>query len=101
MKAAQNTLDSLSDITAVETGGDIRRIGGQMLLALARKEIPSSDVDAAAKMVAAISLNMQAEVAVAKAAVELRAKGADLGKVEQMGRLRIGKPRSGPEPIAA
>lgn len=93
MKPSQNTLDSLSDIDRVETAGDIRRIGGQMLLALARKEISATDIDAAAKMVAAQALHMAAEVKVAKAAIELRERGAYLGKVAAMGRLVIGTPK--------
>lgn len=89
MKASTNTLEALSDIDRVETSGEVRRIGAQMLLALARKEVSSADIEAAAKMVAAQALHMAAEVKVARAAIELRAHGADLGKVAEMGRLVI------------
>lgn len=93
MNPSKNTLDALSDITSVQTSGQIRRIGAQMLLALARKEVSATDIEAAAKMVAAQALHMAAEVKVARAAIELRERGADLGKVSEMGQLRIGPAR--------
>lgn len=90
MNPSKNTLESLSDIERVETTGQIRRIGGQMLLALARKEISSTDVEAAAKMIAAQAMHMQNEVRLAVAAIELRSKGADLGEIARMGQAAIG-----------
>ena len=92
MRPSQNTLDSLSDINRVETAGDIRRIGAQMLLALARKEISATDLEAAAKMIDAQANSLNAEVKLAKAAIELRERGADLGKVVHIGRTLIGNP---------
>ena len=96
MKASINTLDSLSDMGKVATSGDIRRIGGQMLLALARKEIPSGDVEAASRMIAAQAAHLAAEVKVARAVIELREKGADLGKLSAMGQMLIGTPDAQP-----
>lgn len=93
MKASINTLESLSDIDRVETAGDVRRIGAQMLLALARKEISATDLEAAAKMVDAQANHLSAEVKLAKAAIELRERGADLGKVVHIGRTLIGTPK--------
>lgn len=95
MRPSQNTLDSLSDINRVETAGDIRRIGAQMLLALARKEISATDLEAAAKMIDAQANSLNAEVKLAKAAIELRERGADLGKVVHIGRTLIGNPEKG------
>lgn len=93
MKPSQNTLESLADIGQVETAGDIRRIGAQMLLALARKEISATDLEAAAKMIDAQANHMNAEVKIAKTAIDLRERGADLGKVVHLGRTVIGTPR--------
>lgn len=90
MKPSQNTLESLSDIDRVETTGQVRRIGAQMLLALARKEISPTDVEAAAKMIAAQAMHMQTEVKLAIAATALREKGASLGKIAHMGQQVIG-----------
>jgi hypothetical protein len=94
MKPSQNTLESLSDIKAVETSGDLRRIGAQMLLALARKEISATDLEAAAKMIDSQANHLNAEVKLAKAAIELRERGADLGKVVHIGRTLIGTPNA-------
>lgn len=90
MNPSQNTLDSLADIERVETTGQVRRIGAQMLLALARKEISATDVEAASKMIAAQAMHMQTEVRLAVAAITMREKGADIGKAAQMGQQLIG-----------
>ena len=90
MKASPQTLEALQDIDQVRTAGDIRRIGAQMLLALARKEISATDLDAASKMIDAQAHSLEAEVKVAKAAIELRERGADLGKVVHLGQTLIG-----------
>lgn len=92
MKASQNTLDSLHDLQRVQTSGDVRRIGAQMLLALARKEISATDLEAAAKMIDAQANHLNAEVKIAKTAIELRERGADLGKIVHLGKTIIGDP---------
>lgn len=92
MKASQNTLESLADIGVVSTTGDVRRIGAQMLLALARKEIPAADVEAAAKMMASQAALLATEIKIAKAAIELREKGGNLTKLTTLGRMVIGSP---------
>ena len=89
MKASQNTLDSLSDIHRVESSGQIRRIAAQMLLALARKELPAADVDAAARMLAAQAAHLMAEVKVAIATVELRNQSVNLGHIPEIGQRAI------------
>lgn len=89
MNASPNTLSSLADIGRVETSGQIRRIGAQMLLALARKEIGHADIEAAAKMVMAQAAHMAAEVRVQRAAFELRAAGVNLAAPQQLGRTVI------------
>lgn len=98
MKPSTNTLESLQDIDRVETAGDIRRIGAQMLLALARKEISATDLEAAAKMIDAQANHMNAEVKIHKTAIELRERGADLGKIVHLGRTLIGTP-AGPKAV--
>jgi len=90
MKASENTLESLADMTQVATLGDVRRIIGQSLLALARKEISAADVTAMAKAVDSIANTLNAEVSLAKTAHDLRQQGADLGKVVHIGQTLIG-----------
>lgn len=92
MKASTSTIEALSDLTEVSTQGDLRRIVGNALLALARKEISATDLEAMAKGLDSISNSLNAEVKVAKTAVELREKGAALGKVKHLGTLLIGNP---------
>lgn len=90
MKPSQNTLESLSDMTQVATLGDVRRIIGQSLLALARKEISATDVVAMAKAVDAISDSLNAEISLARTTHELRQTGAELGKIVHVGQTLIG-----------
>ena len=89
MKASQNTLESLADIHRVESSGQIRRIGAQMLLALARKELPAADIDAAAGMLMAQAAHLMAEVKVAIATVELRKQSVQLGHIPEIGQRII------------
>jgi hypothetical protein len=90
MKPSKNTLDSLSDIAEVRTQGDLRRIVANALLALARKEISATDVEAMAKGLDSISNSINAEIKVAKTRVELRESGVEIGKQVQLGQLLIG-----------
>lgn len=90
MKASPTTIESLSDMTAVETKGDLRRIVANSLLALARKEISATDVEAMARGLDAISNSVNVEIKVARTRVELREKGASLGDVALLGQLLIG-----------
>jgi hypothetical protein len=92
MKPTDTTLQAVSDIERVETTGQVRRIGSQMLLALLRKEISATDVEAGAKMIAAVSMSMHTEVKLAIAAMNLREKGADIAKVAHIGQTLIGGP---------
>lgn len=90
MKASQAIIESLADMQQVATGGDLRRIVANSLLALARKEVSATDVEAMAKGLDAISNSLNAEVKVARTCIELREKGADLGKVVHLGNMLIG-----------
>lgn len=90
MKAGTSMIASLNNLTSVATTGDLRRIVAGSLLALARKEISATDVEALATGLDSISNSMNAELRVAKAAIELRAQGADLGKLVHMGQMLIG-----------
>lgn len=90
MKPSQNTLDSLADMGQVSTLGDVRRIIGQSLLALARKEISATDVAAMSKGVDAIANSLQAEVSLFKLKNEMREHGAELGKLVRIGATLIG-----------
>ncbi len=95
MKAAKTLVESLADVEQVATQGDLRRIVANSLLALARKEISATDVEAMAKGLDAISNSLNAEVKVAKTSIELREKGAQLGQVVQLGQLVIGNAPQG------
>lgn len=90
MKPSQNTLESLADIQQVATLGDVRRIIGQSLLALTRKEISATDVAAMAKGVDAIANSLQAEVSLFKLRNDMRENGAELGKLVRIGATLIG-----------
>lgn len=90
MKPSNNTLESLADINQVSTLGDVRRIIGQSLLALARKEISANDVMALAKGVDAISNSLNAELSLARTTHDLRQAGANLGEIVHLGQTMIG-----------
>ena len=91
MKAAKTLTESLDNMSEVATQGDLRRIVANSLLALARKEISATDVEAMAKGLDSISNSLNAEIKVAKTSIELREKGANLGKVVHMGSMLIGR----------
>jgi hypothetical protein len=90
MKASPTLVDNIADIRRMDAAGAVRRVGAEMLLALARKEISASDVDAAAKMVAAQAMHMKAEIDIHVKAQMLREKGAEIGKLPQLGQMVIG-----------
>jgi hypothetical protein len=89
MKPSENTLEALSGMTSVQTLGDVRRIIGNSLLALARKEISATDVVAMAKAVDSISNSLNSEIALAKVRSGLRDSAAELGKQVQIGATLI------------
>ena len=95
MKAAKTLVESVADMEQVTTQGDLRRLVANSLLALARKEISATDVEAMAKGLDSISNSLNAEIKVAKTAIELRDKGAQLGQVVQLGQLVIGNAPQG------
>lgn len=95
MKAAKTLVESVADMEQVTTQGDLRRLVANSLLALARKEISATDVEAMAKGLDSISNSLNAEIKVAKTAIELREKGAQLGQVVQLGQLVIGNAPQG------
>ena len=74
----------------VTTLGDVRRIIGQSLLALARKEISATDVTAMAKGVDSIANSLQSEIALFKLKNDMRDQGAELGKLVTIGSTLIG-----------
>jgi len=92
MKPAQTLVESLGNMAAVTTQGDIRSIVANGLLALARKEISATDLEAMAKGLDSISNSLNAEIKVAKTAIELRDKGGNIGKIAHLGTLLIGTP---------
>ena len=95
MKPAQTLVESLGTMSAVTKTGDIRQIIANSLLALARKEIPASDLEAMAKGLDSISNSMNTEIKVAKTQMEMREKAGTLGKgtdIEGLGSMGIGMP---------
>jgi len=90
MKPSENTLASLADMEQVSTLGDVRRIIGNALLALARKEISATDVVAMAKGVDSIANSLNAEISLARTRHELREKGAEIGRIVHIGSTLIG-----------
>lgn len=98
MKPAPTLVESLENMPQVTTQGDLRRIVSNALLALARKEISATDLEAMSKGLDSISNNLNAEVKVAKTAIELRDRGADIGEAVHLGTLVIGTPDVKPKP---
>ena len=92
---SQTLQESLGNLAEVTTQGDLRRIVANSLLALARKEISASDVEAMAKGLDSISNSLNAEIKVAKTSIELRDKGGQLGQVVHLGQLVIGGAKQG------
>lgn len=90
MKTSNTLINSLADMSAVATQGDLRRIVANSMLALVRKELSATDLEALGKGLDSISNSLNAEIKVAKTSIELREKGADLGKVTHLGSLVIG-----------
>lgn len=96
MKPAQTLVDSLANMQQVNTQGDIRRIVSNSLLALARKEISATDLEAMAKGLDSISNSLNAEIKVAKTALDLRDRGGSIGEIVHLGTLLIGTPDAVP-----
>lgn len=81
MKPSQNVVDALVDIKHIEDGAQIRRV--EMLLALARGEISEGKVDAAAKMVMALSANWATQLRKEAQAAEMRRNLALIGRRDE------------------
>lgn len=96
MKETSKTLESLNDMVEVQTAGDFRRIAGQALLALLRKEISSEDAVAAAKLVDSAANSLNAEVKTAMSALTIRDRGGYIGKVAHLGKLVMTTPDDEP-----
>lgn len=77
-KASPALLKALDDIERIEKGDDIRRVASEMLLGLARKEVSATDVEAAAKMMAAQAAQKMTELKVAMWAHQVRTEAAQL-----------------------
>lgn len=90
MKPSQSLVESLENMPQVATHGDLRRIVSNSLLALARKEISATDLEAMAKGLDSISNSLNTEIRIAKFTHEMRERGADFGVVAPVGTLRIG-----------
>lgn len=94
MKPSQTLVESLQDMKNVTTVGDVRRIASQMLLSIARKEMPAGDAIAAAKVLSAISQSMDSEIKVHLAAVTLREKGVHITQLANFGQTLLDAPKA-------
>ena len=61
MKASKTLVESLEGMEEVSTQGDLRRIVANSMLALVRKEISATDLEAMSKGLDAISNSLNAE----------------------------------------
>lgn len=98
MKASKTLLESLEHMEGVRTGGDLCQIISNAMLALVRKEISATDLEALAKGGDTVANVLNAQCKIAKMQVELREKGVDLGKVKQIGQMLIGSGESDATP---
>lgn len=90
MKVSKTILESLADMGEVASEGDLRRIVANSMLAVVRKEMSATDLEAIAKGLDAISNSLNAEVKVIRTKIDLGALGADIGKITHLGNLLIG-----------
>ena len=68
-------VDHVSTLTEVTTTGDLRRLVAEQMLALSRKQIPISQLEAIGKGLAYISESLSVEVKVAKLRREMLTLG--------------------------
>lgn len=90
MKASKSLLESLDHLESVRTGGDLCQVISNACLALVRKEISATDLEALAKAGDTVSNILNAQCKIALTQTTLREKGADFGKVKQLGQMVIG-----------
>jgi hypothetical protein len=90
MKPSKTVLEGLQDLDQISTLGDLRRVVGNSLLALARKEISATDVEAMGKGLDAISNSLNAEIKVARVKLDLRQTGGQMGEIVHLGQTLIG-----------
>lgn len=81
---------ALDSVEEIRTSGDLRRIVSNALLALARKEISATDVEAMAKGMDAISNSLNTEIKLARLDIDLRKSGGKLTETSELGKLLIG-----------
>lgn len=84
------TIEILDSMDEVRTSGDLRRIVGNMMLGLARKEVSATDMEALAKGLDSISNSMNAEVKKARLDMDLRKLSQKVGETAEMGKQIIG-----------
>jgi hypothetical protein len=84
------TMEALDGLVEVSTTGDLRRVVSNALLALARKEISATDVEAMAKGLDSISNSINTEIKMARLHSDMRDAGGNIPKAAEMGRLLIG-----------
>lgn len=86
---SKTMIQNLQQIDQMRTAGDVRRVGCEMLLALARKEISATDVEAGAKMIASVSAMLHTEIKAHVAASQIRKEGGNIGRLDSIGKMLI------------
>jgi len=76
-------------MTRVGSAGDVRSIVANSLLAVVRGEMSTSELEALAKGAVAIAALMNAEAKMLVLQEMLRSKGAEIGKIQPIGRMAI------------
>ena len=86
-------IDHVSTLTEVTTTGDLRRLVAEQMLALSRKQIPISQLEAIGKGLAYISESLAVEVKAVKLRREMLALGGSglnaTDDVPNLGMMRI------------
>jgi hypothetical protein len=78
MKASPAIVQALADIDRIEKGTEVTRVVSEMLLGVARKEVSATDLEAAAKAVAALAAHKHTELKCAQWAHQMRSEAAQL-----------------------
>lgn len=84
------TMKSLDSIESVNFIGDLRKVVATSLLALARKEISATDVEAMAKAMGAISESLNVEIKMHRLDMDLRKSGTKISDATDLGKLLLG-----------
>lgn len=83
------TMDALDNVDEIRTSGDLRRVVSNAVLALARKEISATDVEAMATGLDSISNSLNTEIKLARLDIDLRKSGKVMVETAELGKLML------------